>query len=50
VTVAGHFVRAYEEKGHHYAELDGVILDDAGTEVARIRHTTIFRPRMAAGA
>jgi acyl dehydratase len=47
VTVAGHFVRAFEENGHHFAEVDGVILDDAGTEVARIRHTTIFRPRMA---
>jgi acyl dehydratase len=49
VTVAGHFNRAFEAKGHHYAEVDGVILDDAGVEVARIRHTTIFRPRMAAG-
>jgi hypothetical protein len=47
VTVAGHLVRAYEDNGHHKAELDGTILDGAGTEVARIRHTTIFRPRMA---
>lgn len=47
VTVAGHFNRVYEEKGHHYAEVDGLILDDSGTPVARIRHTTIFRPRMA---
>ena len=46
VTVAGHFLRAFEEKGHHYAEIDGTILDDGGGAVARIRHTTIFRPRM----
>lgn len=43
VTVAGHFVEAFERKGHHYAVVDGVILDDAGMEVARLRHTTIFR-------
>jgi hypothetical protein len=45
VTVAGHLLRVYEEKGHHYAEVDGVILGDDGGEIARIRHTTIFRPR-----
>ena len=44
VTVTGHLVRAYEEKGHHYAVVDGSILAEDGTEVARIRHTTIFRP------
>ena len=44
VTVTGHFVRAYEEKGHHYAVVDGSILVEDGTEIARIRHTTIFRP------
>lgn len=44
-TVAGHFLKAYEEKGHHVAVVDGVILDEAGVEVARLRHTTIFRIR-----
>ncbi len=44
-TVAGHFLKAYEEKGHHVAVVDGVILDEGNTEVARIRHTTIFRIR-----
>lgn len=47
VTVAGHFLRAYEENGHHFAEFDGSVYSDGGTEVARIRHTTIFRPRTA---
>lgn len=44
-TVAGHFIRAYEEKGHHYAELDGVLIGEDGQELARMRHTTIFRIR-----
>ncbi|MGD9935102.1 MAG: hypothetical protein AB7T37_15515 [Dehalococcoidia bacterium] len=45
VTVAGHFLRAYEDNGHHYAEYDGSVISESGVEVARIRHTTIFRPR-----
>lgn len=44
-TVAGHFVNALEENGHHVAVVDGVILDEAGAEVAKLRHTTIFRIR-----
>jgi hypothetical protein len=44
-TVAGHFIQAYEEKGHQYAELDGVLLGEDGHELARMRHTTIFRIR-----
>lgn len=44
VTVTGRFVEAYEEKGHHYAVVDGSILAADATEIARIRHTTIFRP------
>ncbi len=44
-TVAGHFIRAYEQKGHHYAELDGVLIGEDGRELARMRHTTIFRVR-----
>ncbi|MCA9854701.1 MAG: hypothetical protein KC482_14135, partial [Dehalococcoidia bacterium] len=42
VTVAGHFLKTYERKGHHYAVVDGVILGEDGTELAFIRHTTIF--------
>jgi acyl dehydratase len=44
-TVAGHFIRAYEEKGHHYARLDGALIGEDGQELARMRHTTIFRIR-----
>lgn len=42
-TVAGRFLQAFERKGHHYAVADGLILAEDGTEVAQIRHTTIFR-------
>lgn len=44
VTVAGHFLDAYERNGHHYAEVDGVVLAEDGSETVAIRHTTIFRP------
>ncbi len=45
VTVAGRFITAYQRKGHHVAELDGILLAERGAELARLRHTTIFRPR-----
>ena len=48
-TMVGHFLRAYEQKGHHVAELDGSLFTADGTEVARMRHTTIFRIRPAGG-
>ncbi len=40
---AGHFTDAFERKGHHYAVIDGVMLGEDGRELARLRHTTIFR-------
>ena len=42
VTVAGHFLQAYERKGHHYGVVDGVIVGEDGSELCYIRHTTIF--------
>ena len=44
-TVEGTFLRAYEQNGHHIAELDGSFMAEDGTELARLRHTTIFRIR-----
>ncbi len=43
LVVAGHMLRAYTRKGHHYHEADGVILDEAGAELAYLRHTSIFQ-------
>ncbi|MBA4181900.1 MAG: hypothetical protein C0506_15020 [Anaerolinea sp.] len=45
VTVAGVFVDAFERKGHHYGIVDGLVLSEAGAELGRLRHATIFRPR-----
>ncbi|MBA4180748.1 MAG: hypothetical protein C0506_09190 [Anaerolinea sp.] len=43
LLLTGHFVSAYEQKGHHYAIFDGTLINGAGTELARIRHTNIFK-------
>ncbi len=43
ITTAGHFVEAYERKGHHYCLVDGVALSEDGQALARFRHTTIFK-------
>ena len=43
LTFAGHFREAFERNGHHYAVIDGVMLSEQGAELARLRHTTIFR-------
>ncbi|MDP6607107.1 MAG: hypothetical protein QF664_12745 [Dehalococcoidia bacterium] len=42
VTVAGHLVEVYERNGHHYLVADGLIIGEDGTELALVRHTTIF--------
>ncbi len=49
LTVAGHGVEVYERKGHHYIVADGVMLDESGAELARLRHTTIFQVAKRAG-
>ena len=43
VTTTGRLVEAYERKGHHYAVVDGAVLAESGEELARFRHTFIFR-------
>jgi hypothetical protein len=43
LVFAGHFSDTFERKGHHYAVIDGVMLGEDGRELARLRHTTIYR-------
>lgn len=44
LVITGHFVAAYEQRGHHYAVFDGSVLSAAdGREFARLRHTNIFQ-------
>ena len=46
VTVGATIVDAHERNGHWYQVLDGIVTaGDDHTELARIRHHTIFRPR-----
>jgi hypothetical protein len=42
-VLTGHMVDAYEKGGHYYSVVDGNLLDASGEEVARIRHTNIFK-------
>jgi hypothetical protein len=43
LRLTGHFVNAYEQKGHHYSVFDGTLIDAANKELARIRHTNIIK-------
>ncbi|MEO9256657.1 MAG: hypothetical protein ABI305_14060 [Tepidiformaceae bacterium] len=44
LALTGHFVAAYEQRGHHYAVFDGSVRSVAdGREFARLRHTNIFQ-------
>ncbi len=46
ITVAGRWVDAFERKGKRYGISDGVLVDDAGTELACVRHHAIFLPAL----
>ena len=43
LALTGHFVNAYEKKGHHYSEFDGTLLTRDHQELARLRHTNIIK-------
>ncbi len=45
LIIGARIVSAHERNGHWYQVLDGMVSTAEGTEVARLRHTTIFRPR-----
>lgn len=45
LIIGARIVEAYERNEHWYQILDGMVSTVSGTEVARLRHTTIFRPR-----
>ncbi len=46
-AVTGICKEAYERKGNHYVVNDGAIWSEAGEELVRVRHTSIFRVRKA---
>lgn len=43
ITQTARIVDAYERKGHHYAVVDCLLMGEDGTELVRVRHTTIFQ-------
>jgi len=50
IVSAARMVEAYERKGHHFGVFDCLVLGDGRRELARIRHTTIFRIAAAPSA
>ncbi|MCB1693059.1 MAG: hypothetical protein KDI19_09855 [Pseudomonadales bacterium] len=46
-TVTGHCEDAFEKNGHHYIVNDASLWGEQGDELARMRHTAIFRLRTA---
>lgn len=43
VSVAGHFLDAFERNGHHHSTTDGIVLGADGREIAITRHGSIFK-------
>ncbi len=43
LTVRAKVTANYEKKGHRFVELDGLVLANATTPIARIAHTAIYR-------
>jgi hypothetical protein len=45
LTVRAKVVGNYEKNGHRFVDLDGLVIANAATPIARISHTAIYRPR-----
>lgn len=43
VTGGAHFLEAYERRAHHFANYDVLLRGEDGTDLARLRHWTVFR-------
>jgi hypothetical protein len=48
--ITGYCYDAFERNGHHYIVNDGSIWSESGDELARLRHTAIFKLRTAGAA
>ena len=49
LRVGAKIVANYERKGHRFVELEGLIVANDTTPIARVSHSAIWRPRAAAG-
>jgi acyl dehydratase len=45
LTVRAKVTANYERKGHRFVDLDGLVVANGTTPIARIAHTAIYRPR-----
>ena len=45
LTVRAKVTANYEKKGHRFVDLDGLVIANGTTPIARIAHTAIYRPR-----
>ena len=43
VTGGAHLIAVYERRGHHFVNFDVLLCDEAGNDLARLRHWTVFR-------
>ena len=43
VTGGAHFLEAYERRAHHFANYDVLVRGEDGSDLARLRHWTVFR-------
>jgi acyl dehydratase len=50
LTVRSRVADNYERKGHRFVDLDGIVVANGETVIARVRHSAIYRPRQVAAA
>ena len=43
ITGGAHLIDAYERKAHHFANFDVLLQDQDGSDIAQLRHWTIFK-------
>jgi acyl dehydratase len=48
LTVRARVTGNYARKGHRFVELDGLVVANGNTPIARVAHTAIYRPRARA--
>jgi acyl dehydratase len=50
LSVRAKILANYQHKGHRWLELDGLVVANRQTPIARVAHTAIWQPRSAGGA
>lgn len=50
LTVRSRVVANYDRKGHRFVDLEGIVVANGETVIARVQHSAIYRPRQLAVA